>query len=433
MRSSLAESFRSVAGAFLAAGIVVLAILLAQHAGRLSHWETDRAELDSIRYGALDADEWVARLTTIGARQIQNFEVTPENRPHLKVLLTNLVDRLIVEVPRILTALEDGSDNLVDRLFGTTANRTVELLVEASGLRDKAPEIADALIDELQQPDTKKELVYALHGALESVARDTFGKVDRAPLRRIEATHGCASVPACRETLTARIEAADRSATLLLAGLVAAAIALILVCLGRYRVRPRSTGAFLAVAALALLYAGVTSPMIQIDARIAEFEFHLMGDHIRFENQVLYFQSKSILDVVQVLWRSGEADMLLVAGLIALFSIGFPLAKIVVTMALAMRPGDGAPGPVMRFFAYHSSKWAMADVFVVAMFMAYIGMRGLVGDQLGQLEAVKRPVEVFTTNGTALEPGFWAFLIFALYGILMATLVQRGRERPAPD
>ena len=432
MRSYFASGVYLVAGVALVAAIAVCSVLLVREANDLSSMETDRAELDSIRYGALDADEWVARLTEIAGREIETFEVTPENRPHLKTLLTRLVDRLIVEVPQIMTRLDEG-DNAIERLFGSTANRTMELLLDASGLRGKAPEIADSLIDELEQPETKKELVYLVHGALESVARDTFSDVDRTPLRRVEAAYGCASVAACRDALGPRIEAADRNAGLLLAGLLVFSILLLLVALGRFRARPRTTGAFLALAALALLFAGVTSPMIQIDARVAEFTFHLLGDEVRFENQVLYFQSKSILDVVAVLARAGAPDMLLVAGLIALFSIGFPVLKILLSGVLVMRGRDRAPAPVLRFFAYHSSKWAMADVFVVAMFMAYIGMRGLVGDQLDQLQSANRPLEVFTTNGTALEPGFWAFLIFALYGILMAMLVQRWREGPAQD
>ncbi|ANK80493.1 MAG: hypothetical protein TEF_06525 [Rhizobiales bacterium NRL2] len=433
MRPALAHALHPVFGALLVAAIMAASILLVGEAGRLSHWETQRAELDDIRYGALDADEWVARLTTVAAREIDEFEVTPENRPHIKALLTRLVDRLIVEVPRIMTSLEDGGDNLVERLFGSTANRTVELLVEASGLRGKAPEIADALIDELQQPETKKELVYMLHGALESVARDTFAEVDRSPLRRIEAAYGCASPAACRDALGVRIENADRRATLLLAAMVAASLMLVLLAFVRFRSQPRFTAALLCIAAAALLYAGVGAPMIQIDARLAEMRFHLMGAAVNFENQVIYFQSKSILEVVEVLARTGQPDMLLVGGLIALFSIGFPLAKIIATALLAFRPGSRAPSPLLRFFAWHASKWAMADVFVVAMFMAYIGMRGLVGDQLGKLAAAERPLEVLTTNGTSLEPGFWAFLIFALYGILMAALVQRWREGPAAD
>lgn len=433
MRPALAHAIHIVFGALLVAAIAAASAMLVVEADRLSHLETERAELDDIRYGALDADEWVARLTAIGAREIEEFEVTPENRPHIKALLTRLVDRLIVEVPRIMTTLEDGGDNLVERLFGSTANRTVELLVDASGLREKAPEIADALIDELQQPETKKELVYLLHGALESVARDTFAQVDRSPLRRIEAAHGCASPAACRAALDLRIDSADRRATLLLAAMVAASLMLVLLALARFQPQPRFTAALLCIAAAALLYAGVGAPMIQIDARLAEMRFHLMGAAVSFENQVLYFQSRSILEVVEVLARAGQPEMLLVGGLIALFSIGFPLAKILATALLAFRPGQGAPGPLLRFFAYHASKWAMADVFVVAMFMTYIGVRGLVGDQLGRISAAERPMEILTTNGTALEPGFWAFLIFALYGILMAALVQRWRERPAPD
>jgi hypothetical protein len=46
-----------------------------------------------------------------------------------------------------------------------------------------------------------------------------------------------------------------------------------------------------------LLVAGVTTPMIDMEAKISQMSFVLLGHPIHFENQVLYFQSKSILDV----------------------------------------------------------------------------------------------------------------------------------------
>ena len=40
--------------------------------------------------------------------------------------------------------------------------------------------------------------------------------------------------------------------------------------------------------------------MIEIDARIKEMSFLLIGERISFEDQVIFFQSKSIVDVVRV-------------------------------------------------------------------------------------------------------------------------------------
>jgi hypothetical protein len=55
------------------------------------------------------------------------------------------------------------------------------------------------------------------------------------------------------------------------------------------------------------LAVGLTSTMIQIDARIASMDFHLLGQNVSFKNQVLFFQSKSIVDVVQILIKTSKS------------------------------------------------------------------------------------------------------------------------------
>ncbi len=46
--------------------------------------------------------------------------------------------------------------------------------------------------------------------------------------------------------------------------------------------------------------------MIEIDARIKEMSFLLIGEKIVFNDQVMFFQSKSIVDVVRILIETGN-------------------------------------------------------------------------------------------------------------------------------
>lgn len=46
------------------------------------------------------------------------------------------------------------------------------------------------------------------------------------------------------------------------------------------------------------LILGLTLPMIEIDARISEIKLSLLGEQLSFQDQVLYYKSKSILEVV---------------------------------------------------------------------------------------------------------------------------------------
>ena len=65
---------------------------------------------------------------------------------------------------------------------------------------------------------------------------------------------------------------------LILCGLAAS---LLLLATARYRQSPGITGTLVVAGAAGLLAAGVLAPMIQIDARLAEFEFALLGDRGR--------------------------------------------------------------------------------------------------------------------------------------------------------
>ncbi len=69
--------------------------------------------------------------------------------------------------------------------------------------------------------------------------------------------------------------------------------------------------------------AGLLLPMIEIDARISSIRFTLLGESILFEDQVLYYKSKSILQVVSLMLTQRRLDVLFVGLLVLLFSVLF--------------------------------------------------------------------------------------------------------------
>lgn len=84
----------------------------------------------------------------------------------------------------------------------------------------------------------------------------------------------------------------------------------------------------LLLGSMVILGVGLLTPMIDIDARINEIKFVLMGEKISFEEQSMFFQSKSILDVVMVLIKNNRIDSILVGCLVLIFSVLFPLMKL---------------------------------------------------------------------------------------------------------
>jgi hypothetical protein len=174
--------------------------------------------------------------------------------------------------------------------------------------------------------------------------------------------------------------------------------------------------------ALIMLITGLTSPMIEIDARIKEMSFLLIGERISFNDQVIFFQSKSIVDVVRILLQTGKYDSAIVGILI--FSIVFPIGKLFATKFYLLGNERLRNNKVIRFFAFKSGKWSMADVNVVAIFMAYIGFKGILDSQMAHLNLQTDSLASISTNETSLQPGFILFVAFVLFGLILSVILR---------
>ncbi len=172
-----------------------------------------------------------------------------------------------------------------------------------------------------------------------------------------------------------------------------------------------------------LLISGLLLPMIEIDARIAEMNFTLLGEQISFTDQVLYYKSKSILEVVRLMLMQGKMDVLAVGLLVLLFSVLFPVAKLLSSLAFIYNQKLQS-NRVIRFMVFKTGKWSMADVMVVAIFMSYIGFSGILTEQLNQLEGLTNKIDILTTNKSSLQIGFFLFTSFAILSLLVSQKLQ---------
>lgn len=117
----------------------------------------------------------------------------------------------------------------------------------------------------------------------------------------------------------------------------------------------------LTVISLGLLWPGLTEPVLTITASI-----ELMG-----QSREIFRQSQSIAESVKTLYNGGNV---FVAGLILLFSITVPLIKAaLLAMVLWARNIDTRRR--MLQLVRSISKWAMADVFVVGVFIAFLAAK----------------------------------------------------------
>ena len=111
-----------------------------------------------------------------------------------------------------------------------------------------------------------------------------------------------------------------------------------------------------------------------------------------------YEKTRSILGTIEELAASGH---LLVGFLVALFSVLIPLAKGML-LAWTSLAADSARSRLGKRVSDLISRWSMADVFVVAVIVAYLAAG-----------ATQNMDEIFTLNAQ-FGVGFWFFLAYCL-------------------
>ena len=126
----------------------------------------------------------------------------------------------------------------------------------------------------------------------------------------------------------------------------------------------------------------------------------------------------------QTLITMGQPEMLVVAVLVLMFSIVFPALK-VITVGLCLRdPSLLTKYRLARFFALESSKWSMADVMALSIFMAFVAFNGLIGSAMGGLQGAGREL-VIPTDSSRILPGFYLFVGFCMASLWLAKKLER--------
>lgn len=148
----------------------------------------------------------------------------------------------------------------------------------------------------------------------------------------------------------------------------------------------------LSLVSLALLWPGLTLPVLTIEASMEIFG----------TRQSLATETRSVVGAIESLHGSGND---FVAGLILLFSILIPLAKAALLVPMFTVRGERARYRLFTFVRA-ISKWSMADVFAVGMLIAFLAAKG-------------------TENLSAVAgPGLYWFAAYCLVSNLAFQLLQ---------
>lgn len=419
----------SVIAALLLLVLIYLSFNLIQMGDAAKVYKSDYATLHSVEFGMFNSDVWTDKITQIIDKKIENFDLNTSNRNEIKGYIETIIDTLVSEAERVVRERNKGKRGFLDSILGSTKQMITDSIIDFKDLRKRVPEFTDAVISEAEKPTNQQRAKKVIREKLKAFMNERFQRhTDMRAYDAVIQKYHADNLTTCNTVLDTKMHTLQKGmhSAMILMLLVAAVIILLIIFQGSLT----AIGLFLlSGTTVTLLVSGIILPMLDIEAKIAKLYFTILDHPIVFENQILFFQSKSISDLVRLLLDSDEVKMIFVGILLVMFSIIFPTLKLIATTMYFYSKSIIGDNPITRFFALKSTKWSMADVFVVSIFMAYLGLDGVVSSELKHLEAKSTPMNVITTNATHLEVGFFLFLGFVLTSFVLALMVERKRKK----
>lgn len=380
---------------------------------------SDLAELQHVRYGLLSADQWRSIIGPILNAQADKLDLkgqTKDLRPMVEHSLNSLLDT----IKQQMTA---------PRPAGSKALAAPPMLVNmiVTSLRPHVPEYTNVVLAELAKPQNQKAFKESVRSVLNDAVKNTFGTVDMTTYTAILRRNGCSSASACEETLGNRIQQFNAQLNRdYLIVLASAVLAFLLLTLGQ-PVLSRAAVVVLMLFCLTMLIGGVLSPMLEVEVRITRLDATLLGSPIEFRDQSLYYRSKTVLEVFKTLIDMHQPAMSLVAVLVLLFSVVFPSLKMMALSASLFRPSLLRTSRIVRLLAFELSKWSMADVMVLAIFMSFVAFNGVIEGGMGGIRAEPAVQQlVLPTNSSTILPGYYLFIGFCLASIFLSKKLEHG-------
>jgi hypothetical protein len=116
-----------------------------------------------------------------------------------------------------------------------------------------------------------------------------------------------------------------------------------------------------------------------------------------------------------------------VGVLVLMFSIVFPILKLIASSLALYRPALLKQNRIVKFFALESSKWSMADVMALAIFMAFVAFNGLIPNTMSGLTGGAAQLAI-PTNSSKILPGYYIFIGFCLASLFLSKRLSHGIE-----
>ncbi|WP_220464149.1 paraquat-inducible protein A [Colwellia sp. MB3u-8] len=173
-------------------------------------------------------------------------------------------------------------------------------------------------------------------------------------------------------------------------------------------------GFFFNLIAIALFIPGILLPMFSLNMAMTA---NVSGAKV---TNTIIDKNLSLLQTIQELWQD---DRLLVALLIFAFSISIPVLKFILLSIAYANKNSRLEITVYKFIS-KIGKWSMADVFVVAIFLAVLSTNHAETAAQQQLALFGFKLDFIVSSETlsALGPGFYFFTGYCLLSLLGSSI-----------
>lgn len=404
---------------FLSLSLALIALLSL----RIFKIETERRvlkediiELSMVKYGIFSVDEWKKILANIIGKKVEELNFSGENKAAMRKQISGFLYKVIDEYEQRYYEQNSRSISGIFKNFATSS------LGAFKDIRKNVPYFTEEIMNFLTNPQNKKAIRSYIISKLNDYTDKTFSRIDYTSHDAILTKYGFESREEAIEGLSLKQDQLADSAVPYKVAVLAIAIAIIVWIFIAKRFSKFEYTLLVSISLL-LLITGLVLPMIEIDARISRMSFTLLGESVSFNDQVLYYKSKSILEVVWLMFRQSRMDVMVVGVLVLVFSVLFPLMKQLTSIVFVFNE-KLRRSKVIQFMVFKTGKWSMADVMVIAIFMSYIGFSGIITEQLHQIENMTSSVEILTTNKSSLLTGFFFFTAFAILSLSISQKIE---------
>lgn len=376
--------------------------------------QKDYAEITNIKYGLFNPQIWKEKITIALYDKIDKIDLSGANRSLLQSEIEKSLNVLVDEINKYIDKEKNSGNFLVQAL----KNITVDIVYDQTKLRNQIPQFANEIINKLDSNESKAKLKEYLKTELNKFLEDKVGNVQDVRVETLMIKYDSNNIKDTQLVIKNNLEQNKINFYIFSFGLFSIAIIVFFIAYNQTKF-PN----ILMYGSLILLWIpGISLPIMSIGANIENITFNILGSEFEFTNQTLFFQSKSIIDLVHVLISKNDFFSLLVGFFVIFFSVIFPIIKLLLNYIYNSSEPNSK---IFKYIITYGAKWSMADVFVAAIFMGFIGFKSLIGSQLNKIEENTNFSSMETINLTEFQPAIFFFLGFVILSILYSNKLNQ--------